>query len=242
MNKIKLIRTHQNSPLIQQGSLKRNWMDESYNKHAYRCLPVTMANVSGWEFILQEEVRVIWSGGNSVPRIVNGDESSNCLSYKDRVIADCNKIGMIDFRLGWIFNTEPGYETWLSGPPNLFIDGAVPMNAVIPSYWWPDEVQFNWKITAIDEEVVFPKGMPFAFFSVFKNELENFDIETEDMWTNHSLMQSRQAYNDAKMRKHKDEPWTWMNGIRTGLNEKGERIGPRHEHLPKLSEPKLSES
>jgi len=25
------------------------------------------------------------------------------------------------------------------------------------------------------------------------------------------------------MKKNKEEPWTWMKGIRTGLNEKGER-------------------
>jgi hypothetical protein len=39
------------------------------------------------------------------------------------------------------------------------------------------------------------------------------------------------------MKKLKEEPWTWMNGIRTGLNEKGEEIGPRHDGLMELNEP-----
>ena len=40
------------------------------------------------------------------------------------------------------------------------------------------------------------------------------------------------AYNEAKSQRMIDNPWTWMGSIRTGLNEKGERIGPKHEgHL-----------
>jgi hypothetical protein len=40
------------------------------------------------------------------------------------------------------------------------------------------------------------------------------------------------------MKKIQDQPWTWMNGIRSGLNEKGEKIGPKSDGLIKLKEPK----
>jgi hypothetical protein len=239
MTNLCLIRKDENSPTIRRGSIKRDWMDESYKKHAYKCLPVTTANASGWEFVLQKEIRVVWHGGNHIPTITNSDTGGNSITHNGVIIADCNKVGMVDFHLGWIFKTSPGYETWLSGPPNYFIDGASPTNAIIPSYWWPDEVQFNWKINKINEEVVFPKGMPFAFFAVFKNELEQIQVKVENMSDHIEFFKERQAYEEAKSQKHIIKPWTWISGIRTGLNEKGERIGPKYKGLPILQEPKL---
>jgi hypothetical protein len=52
-------------------------------------------------------------------------------------------------------------------------------------------------------------------------------------------MEARQAYGEEKMRKNREEPWTWMKGIKTGLNEKGERIGPANSGLIKLENPKI---
>jgi hypothetical protein len=232
VSKITLIKTHQISPEIRQSRLRRDWMDDTYNKHAYRCLPLSHANVNGWEVVLQQDVKVIWAGGNSVPQIIEGEV------YKDRTIANCNKIGMIDFHIGWAFRTDPGYYTYISGPPNYFIDGAVPLTANIPSDWWPDEVQAGWKITKVNEPVTFPAGMPFLFFMIFpSNLMEQTILSVEYLWDKPELMNERMAYSNAKMTKLQEEPWTWMNGIRTGLNEKGERIGPRHDGLPNLMSP-----
>ena len=232
MTKLTLVRTHQISPEIRQSRLKRDWMDDTYNKHAYRCLPLSAANVNGWEVVLQQDVKLIWDGGNAVPRILEGD------IFRGRTIANCNKIGMIDIHIGWAFNTEHGYDTWLTGSPNYFLDGATPLTASIPSYWWPDEVQMSWKITKEKEEIVFPAGMPFAFFYIYSNNvLPNVSIDVENLWDKPELISSRVAYSEAKMKKLKEEPWTWMNGIRTGLNEKGEEIGPRHDGLIELNEP-----
>jgi hypothetical protein len=236
MSKLTLVRTHQGSPHIQQASLRRDWMDATYNKHAYRCLPVSMANVSGWEILLPCDVVVKWDGGNSVPTLISGEEHDN------RMVANCNKIGMVDFQLGWAFNTEEGHHTWITGPPNYFVDGAVPLSAVIPSDWWPDEVQMAWKITEVGKEVVFPKGMPFAFFFVFdSNLMPDLECTVENLWDKPDLIESRVKYNEAKMKKMQDEPWSWMNGIRTGLDADGNRIGPRHDGLVDLQDPEIPE-
>ena len=105
------------------------------------------------------------------------------------MVANCNKIGMVDFQLGWAFNTEEGYHTWLTGSPNYFVDGATPLSAIIPSDWWPDEVQMAWKITEVGKEVVFPKGTPFAFFFVFDtNLMPNMECTVENLWDKPQLM------------------------------------------------------
>jgi hypothetical protein len=209
-------------------------MDNTYKKHAYQCLPVTTANVSGWELILPQDVVVQWDGGNTVPKILEGE------FYKDRQLAYGGIVGMVSFSVGWAFGTEDGYETYISGPPNYNIDGAFALSAIIPSSWWPDEFQMNWMITKINEPVTFSAGTPFMFFNIFKsNVLESVKFEVDNLWDKPDLMEARQAYGEEKMRKNREEPWTWMKGIKTGLNEKGERIGPANSGLIKLENPKI---
>lgn len=234
MTTITLTKTHQNPPQIVQSRLKREWMDNTYKKHAYQCLPVTTANVNGWELLLPQDVVVQWDGGNSLPTVLEGQ------FYKDRQLAYGGIIGMISFSVGWAFGTEDGYETWISGSPNYIIDGAYPLSAIIPSSWWPDEFQMNWMITKVGEPVTFKAGTPFMFFNIFKSDvLENVQFKIENLWDKPDLMKARQSYGEEKMRKNREEPWTWMKGIRTGLNEKGEKIGPSHSGLIKLCNPEI---
>lgn len=207
-------------------------MDATYNKHAYRCLPLTEANTNGWEVVLQQDLVVVWDGGNSVPRILSGDQ------YETRTIANCNKIGMVDFHVGWVVNPPEGYDLWTMGPPNYFIDGAVPLTANIP-YWWPDEETFVWKITKVGEPVTFPKDMPFVFFQIYRKDvMPSVEFEVKHLWDMPEYCDARMAYSEAKREKIENNPWTWMNGIRTGVNEKGERIGPEFKGHPTLMEPK----
>jgi len=233
MTKLLLTKTHQNPPEIKQSRLKRDWMDETYNKHAYKCLPMSAANVNGWELILQQDVVVQWEDKNAPPKVLEGE------FLNGRPVVIPSIIGIISFATGWAINTEEGYDTWVAGSPNYFVDGAVPLSATIPSFWWPDEFNMNWKITKIGEPVIFKAGMPFMFFNIYQNDLlSSVDIEVKNLWDKPELMDQRQAYGNAKMKKIQDQPWTWMNGIRSGLNEKGEKIGPKSDGLIKLKEPK----
>lgn len=232
MTKVTLTKTHQSPPEIKQSRLKRDWMDDTYRKHAYKCMPMTAANVNGWELILQQDVVVQWDGGNNPPKVLEGE------FLDGRPVVIPSIVGIISFTTGWVINTEEGYDTWISGSPNYFVDGAVPLTATIPSYWWPDEFNMNWKITKINEPVIFKAGSPFMFFNIYPNKLmPSVEFSVENLWDKKQLMESRQAYGNAKMEKLHNEPWTWMNGIRTGLDEKGDRIGPVTLGLNKLSEP-----
>lgn len=227
-----LTRTHQNPPEIKQSRIKRDWMDNTYNKHAYQCLPMTVANVSGWELILQQDVVVQWDGTNNPPKVLEGE------FLNSRALVIPSIIGIMSFATGWAFGTEEGYSTFISGSPNYFVDGAVPLSATIPSFWWPDEFNMNWKITKINEPVVFEKGMPFMYFTIVQNNLlESVKFKVENLWDKPDLMDKRMSYGEAKMKKNQEEPWTWMKGIKTGLNEKGERIGPSSSGFFKLNEP-----
>jgi len=234
MTQVTLTKTFQQAPEIRQSRIKREWMDNTYNKHAYQCLPMTYANVYGWELILPQDVVAQWDGGNTVPKILEGAE------YGGRQIAYGGIIGMVSFSTGWAFGTEPNYETWIGGSPNYIVDGAFPLSAIIPSSWWPDEFQMNWVINKIGEPVLFEKGMPFMFFNVFDSSvLNNVEFKVENLWDKPELMNSRQKYGDVKMKNNQENPWTWTKGIKTGLDADGLKIGPTFTGLPKLKQPEL---
>lgn len=237
MTLITLTKTHQNPPTIRQSRLKRDWMDETYKKHAYQCMPLSHANVYGWEVVLPQDVVVLWDGGNTVPKVIEGEV------YQGRNLVIPSIIGIMSFSIGWIFSTESPYSLWISGSPNYFMDGAVPLSASIPSYWWPDEFNMNWKITKIGEPVTFPKNMPIMYFTIYQNELlESVEFKIDNLWDKQQLMNDRSAYGEAKMKKNQEQPWTWMKGIRTGLDEKGQKIGPATKGVPQLISPFLEET
>jgi len=231
MTKVTLSRTHNNPVEIKQSRLKRDWMDNTYNKHAYQCTPVTTANVSGWEMILPEELVVIWDGGPSPARIISGGV------HNGFQFAHSNIHGMISIATGWAINTEEGYSLWTTGSPNYYVDGASPMTASIPSSWWPDEVQTNWVIHKVNEPVTFPKGSPFLFFTIYPTDLlPSVEFEVINRWDDKDLEESRRKYNDLKMKNSQEKPWTWVKGIKTGVDADGKKIGPVTKGILKLNE------
>ena len=47
------------------GKADRDWMDLFSERHAYRCLPMSMANCSGWEIALPFGFNAEWNGGHA---------------------------------------------------------------------------------------------------------------------------------------------------------------------------------
>lgn len=208
-------------------------MDETHNKHAYQCLPMSVANVYGWEIVMEEDLVVRWDGGNTPPTIISGEITS-----QGRTQATSSIIGIISIHMGWVIGTEDGHNTWMTGSPNYFIDGAVPLTAAIPSFWWPDESQMNWKITKIGEPVTFSAGTPFCFFNIYDNSiLENVEIVNSSLWSETELVAARAKYGAIKAKNNVENPWTWTKGIKTGLDADGNKIGPTFTGMPKLANP-----
>ena len=241
---VDLIKMHHDPPEIRQSRPRRDWMDATYKKHAYKCLPLTAANTHGWELILPEEITGTLESEVSVPKVINGltRECNTGPLHGDheyeRDLAMPSIVGILSIATDWIFRPPEGYSTFISGSPNFFLNGAVPLTAMITG-WWPDPFAMNWKITTVGSTVTFPKGMPYMWFTFVKDDaLPDVKFNTSGAWENpDELIDPRVTYNEAKSQQMIDNPWTWMGSIRTGLDEKGERIGPNHEGHPVLDVP-----
>ena len=47
---------------IEQSAVKRQWMDETNDEYAYRCLPLNIANQHGWAIYPKKNIVASWGG------------------------------------------------------------------------------------------------------------------------------------------------------------------------------------
>lgn len=136
------------------------------------------ANLHGWEFVLKQDVEVIWDG-------ISDTTSEHVKVISDtplingRLIVDTSTANAtLTFNLDCFIETDKDHYVVLSGPPNYFIDGAKPMNAVIRSdVWHFSPIQYCWKITTPNKPVLFKKGTPIVFMTNYPvGLLEKTDV------------------------------------------------------------------
>ena len=51
------------------GKTKREWMDDTPGKFAYKCLPLNIANQHGWDFPCPCDIEMFWSGQNALEAV-----------------------------------------------------------------------------------------------------------------------------------------------------------------------------
>ena len=79
--KITVYKNNQTRSKIEQTKVKRDWMDDTLDAHAYKCFPVSMANTIGWSISFLDDIEFIWDGiSDTTPYLVS---SSRCLYNKN---------------------------------------------------------------------------------------------------------------------------------------------------------------
>jgi len=155
------------APTIVPGQGRRAWMDAFEDRHPYRCLPLTMANCSGWEILCPIGLTIEWDGGPMEKHItITGDEPWPPVKN----IADSHfRRGIVTFHTGHLFRTEPGWRVWTMGPPNEPKDGIYPLQGVVETEWLPFPFTMNWQMTR-PGKVRFEKDEPFCFITLVQDQ------------------------------------------------------------------------
>ncbi|PWT74316.1 MAG: hypothetical protein C5B60_06900 [Chloroflexi bacterium] len=122
------------------ADVRRDWMDQSPNRNAYHCLPLTIANAYGWQLLLPVDVTATWNGGPGL-----ADISVRCARLQQAISIFAN--GILTFDVSYVFRTPKGFHLLVTGPSNLFKDGIVPMTGVVESDWLPFTFTMNWQFT-----------------------------------------------------------------------------------------------
>src|SRR5258707_14212173 len=54
---------------IRPAPVERDWMDNTEQRYAYRCLPLSIANSHGWEILCAAGFTAIWDGGRAMEAV-----------------------------------------------------------------------------------------------------------------------------------------------------------------------------
>jgi hypothetical protein len=209
-------------PLVKPAKIKRKFLDETLNSHGYICQPMTTANLHGWDFLLPHDVEATWDGISDTTKdhvdITKGKTLENGYTLADSSTGNAT----ISFNLGGAVETDPDHYVLLIGPPNVFIDGAKPMAAVIRSdFYHHNNLQFCWKMTTPNKPVLFPAGTPFVRMMNYPKALlkETDFIITPTTAERQELMG---LYNSDRQKFYQDNPGRFPQLYKRGVTGTGE--------------------
>jgi len=137
----------------------RAWMDAFTDRHAYRCLPLAIANTFGWQMLLPCTVEATYAGGITQNALsISSPDAPELLEH----VAQSNfGHGVLTFHTGFLFRTDPDWQLLATGPFNLPQDGVHALTGVIETNWLPYPFTMNWQLTR-PGTVRFEKGAPFC--------------------------------------------------------------------------------
>jgi Family of unknown function (DUF6065) len=178
------------APKLVAAHPQRGWMDHFPERHAYRCLPLTIANAHGWEALCPAPIEINWNGGREAK-----DISIRALKRLpggwpvDRFCCSHFTSGIVTFYLHYIFRTDPGWDLLATGSFNRWKDNASPLTGVIESDWLPYPFTMNWQILR-PGRVIFEEDEPFCFFFPVKTRaLVDCELEIHNLSDNDELSQ-----------------------------------------------------
>jgi hypothetical protein len=204
---------------IEPAPGKRDWMDATSDKFAYRCLPLVMANQAGWVLTCPLNFSATWNGKPDMTGVklhFPQGEGKNAGQVRAHFGS-----GIITFSMPWLFRTSPGFGLWVRGPVNLPKDNLAPLEGIVETDWAPYTFTMNWKIMRRNSEVFFKKGEPVAMLVPFPlGLLEEVQPQFKSLDTDPTLKQdffhftARRSGNLEKLAAGKEGQWAmdYMRG------------------------------
>lgn len=219
---------------LRPASSKRDWMDDTTQSYAYRCLPLNISNMHGWCFHLLHDFNVEWDGGNSLESIKISSPSKDI----GRTCVSVFGYGILTFHTHGVFRTEPDWDIIATGPHNSPKDGISPLTGIIETDWAPYSFTMNWKITRPNTRIRFRKGEPYCMvYPIQHGFLEAIEPEIRPMQENEKLYQDHKQWSDSRHKfiadlKNEDsraQQEKWQKAYYRGLNPDDTPGCPHHK-------------
>lgn len=206
---------------IDQSPIKRDWMDETYDRHAYNCFPVTLTNGLGWSISFPEEISFVWDGiSDSSPHHVK-------VLSGEKYVSARRANGTISFNAGIGFKTEKDLSMLCIPTPNFFIRGAHCFTTLISTSFFHGDFPIVWKITEPLLKIVIPANTPVAnIIPISLTNLQNSEINFEKI-ENMPSTKCPQQFSMSETQRILDSG-NWTNFYRNAVDACGNMLG-EHE-------------
>lgn len=196
---------------------QRQWMNETANHFANRCLPMLIANQAGWVILNPERFQVIWEGGN--------EESATAFRFLDSAPAHAaiNNFahGIVTFTFPYMFRTPPGWNLWVRGPANMPKDSIAPLEGIVETDWMIATFTMNWKFTRPNVVVTFEKDEPICMLVPIRTELlETFSPVIADIGDEPEIQEELHRWGKSR--------WEFVSSLKEGEPDSVERGWQKH--------------
>ena len=124
---------------LRPSPARRHWM--TLSPHAYKCLPLVIANQWGWQVLCPTDVRVNWDGSPGKEGLRIEVDPQYAVAVKSQFGS-----GIVTFSPPWLFRTPPGWDLYAKGPSNRWKSNCVPLEGVIETWWLNYTFTLNWKV------------------------------------------------------------------------------------------------
>jgi hypothetical protein len=222
---------------------RRKWMDETPVKYAYRCIPLTFANGSGWELLSPCTFSASWNGGSRLEDIYF--EALDGYPYlRDHVCSHFGS-GIITIHPGFLMQTEPGWGLTARGSPNMPKDGIHALEGLIETDWLPFTFTMNWIFTR-PGRVVFEKDEPLCFVQPVQHmALDDIQPEISSLNSNPVMKAEYEAWSASrnqfnaglKARDPEIMKQGWQKGYVRGKSKLGTLAPETHMKKRRLQDP-----
>lgn len=228
MYNISVEKTHFGFFDIAPMTIKRDWMDATSDGHAYRCFPVTQANVIGWSLYCKKNIEFIWDGINDQTsdhvKIISGPEGT----YAGRGQSS------LSFNTGLIFKTEEDVSIFTINPVNYFSDDFETMSNLVSTSFYDNPLPLAIRSKAANKQIKIEAGTPLAtLIPISLSHLNNTFIEILEYKDEDKKRQNANiSYGEAAQKINSAGQWT--DWYRDAVNEKQETLGKHEVKVLKL--------
>lgn len=211
----------------------RDWMADALG-HAHHCLPMTMANQSGWLLILPVSFRASWNGGPEADDLVLTTLDGDPLGPSP--VGSHFGSGILSILPPFVFRTARGFNLRVSGVPNQIRDGVQALEGLVETDWAPMTFTMNYKLTRPDHPVEFRVGEAFASIAPEpRGVLERFDPDIQpisavpDLARDHARFSAKRNFSHLRNTRSDGPPRFWDLDYKRGTDPMGKPIAPDHQ-------------
>jgi hypothetical protein len=212
---------------IEPMSIKRDWMDATSENHAYRCFPVTQANVIGWSLSCTEDISFMWDG-------INDQTDQHMQIFSPEGSYAGRGQSSISLNTGLVFRTDQDVSMFTITPVNYFSDEFETMSSLISTSFYDNPLPLALRAKLANKVVTIKAGTPVAtIIPISLTNLNNTVIEIDRyMDVDRKREQANISYGNAAQEVNSSGAWT--DWYRNAVNEKEESLGAHEVKALKL--------
>lgn len=235
MSIFKAYQSHEDALNLTPMPMQRYWAEETFERHAYHCFPVTTANTIGW--YLSSKFRIVfeWDGTYPDPK----GEHLNIIDGQDYCHTRRGNL-TLSIHTGLKFESDQNISLWTINPVNYFNKDWEVMSSLISTSFYNHELPLAIRVTSPNKKIIIEPGQPIAtIVPISLSVLKNESIDIYDWNITEEYTKSNQEYGDAAAEKNMKGIWT--DWYRDAVNHKGEKIGEHEAKALKLQVNNYSE-